>query len=417
MADHFFARANPEQKDVSTVPDFKPSNIVKRLPENYFSGIDDAVSEYVRQGVDVINLANGNPDRPTPEPIVEALGEAARKKENQGYSPFYGKSSAREAVARFYAREYGVELDPDSEVAVFHGSAIGVVGIPQALLNPGDVLLTTDPCYPQYRSAAELAGARFHAIPVREEDGFLPDFRTVPEEVANRVKLLMLNYPNNPTGATATREFFADSLVFAAKHGFPVLNDFAYGALGFDGRRPISLLQLPDAKEYAVETYTLSKTYNMAGWRFGFAVGNASVIGALKHYHTHAYSTVFGAVQDAAAAALLGPQEPVRELARLYEARRDRLVREMKAIGWDVAAPQGTFFAWLRIPDSFEDSESFARLLLERAHVAVAPGRGFGEQGARYVRVNLLNGEERIREAAARLARTGLFAKTGGHGA
>lgn len=399
------------------MPVFQPSDIVKRLPGNYFSGIDDTVSAYARQGIDVINLANGNPDRPTPEPIVEALIEAVRKKENQGYSPFYGKSSAREAVARFYAREYGVELDPDAEVAVFHGSAIGVVGIPQALLNPGDVLLTTDPCYPQYRSAAELAGARFHAIPVREENGFLPDYRTVPEEIASRVKLLMLNYPNNPTGATATREFFADSLAFAARHGFPVLNDFAYGAFGFDGRRPVSLLQLPDAKEYAVETYTLSKTYNMAGWRFGFAVGNASVIGALKHYHTHAYSTVFGAVQDAAAAALLGSQEPVRELARLYEARRDLLVRELKAIGWDVAAPQGTFFAWLRIPDSFEDSETFARLLLERAHVAVAPGRGFGEQGARYVRVNLLNEEDRIREAAERLARSGLFAKTGGHGA
>lgn len=387
---------------------FESSDVVNGLPDHYFSGIDDKVAAYRAKGIDVINLANGNPDQPTPEFIVQALKAAAEQKENQGYPPFYGKASAREAVACFYEREYGVELDPETEVAVLHGSAIGVLGIPQALLNPGDCLLTTDPSYPQYVTAAKLARAEFYAIPVEEKDGFLPDYRKVPEEVARKVKLLMLNYPNNPTGAVATPEFFAESLRFAEKHHFPVLNDLAYGALGFDGHKPPSLLQQPGGKAYGVELYTLSKTFNMAGWRFGFAVGNASVIGALKFYHTHAYSTIFGAVQDAAAAALLDDSGSVRELVALYERRRDVLVRELRGIGWNVSAPKGTFFAWFKVPGGF-DSESFADFLLERAHVAVAPGKGFGSQGDAYVRVNLLNGEDRIREAAARIAATGLF--------
>jgi aminotransferase len=282
------------------------------------------------------------------------------------------------------------------------------MGIPQTILNPGDYLLTTDPAYPPYYTAAKLARAEIHTIPVEEKDGFLPDYRTVPEEISRKTKLLMLNYPNNPTGAVATRDFFDQTIAYAAEHHFPVMNDFAYGAFGFDGHKPLSLLQIPGGKDYGVETYTASKTYNMAGWRFGFAVGNASVIGALKLYHTHAYSTVFGAVQDAAAAALLGPQQPVQELGRLYEQRRDTLVRRLREIGWDVAPPKGTFFAWFKVPFGFT-SETFADFLLDHAHVAVAPGRGFGTQGSAYVRVNLLNSEERLLEAAERIAATKLF--------
>ncbi|WP_239615035.1 aminotransferase class I/II-fold pyridoxal phosphate-dependent enzyme [Cohnella mopanensis] len=388
--------------------EFNPSDIVSRLPDNYFSAIDEKVAAYQNKGIDVINLANGNPDQPTPAHIVEALKEAVELKSNQGYPPFFGKQSAREAVSVFYEREYGVELNPDTEVAVFNGSAIGVMGIPQTILNPGDYLLTTDPAYPPYYTAAKLARAEIHTIPVEEKDGFLPDYRTVPEEIARQTKLLMLNYPNNPTGAVATRDFFEQTIAYAAEHHFPVMNDFAYGAFGFDGLKPLSLLQIPEGKAYGVETYTASKTYNMAGWRFGFAVGNASVIGALKLYHTHAYSTVFGAVQDAAAAALLGPQQPVQELGRLYEQRRDTLVRRLREIGWNVAPPKGTFFAWFKVPNGFT-SETFADFLLEHAHVAVAPGRGFGTQGSAYVRVNLLNSEERLLEAAERIAATKLF--------
>ncbi|WP_025716974.1 aminotransferase class I/II-fold pyridoxal phosphate-dependent enzyme [Paenibacillus sp. 1-18] len=381
---------------------FSSSDLVKGLPDNYFSAMDDKVNLYKSKGIDVINLAAGNPDQPTPAHIISALKEAVDQPVNQGYPPFHGKKSTLEAVAAFYKREYQVELDPDREVAVFNGSAIGVMGIPQALLNPGDWLLTTDPAYPQYYSAAALARAHIHAIPLDEKDGFLPDYTTVPEEIAEQVKLLIINYPNNPTGAVATADFLTKTLDYAAEHHFPVMNDFAYGALGFGGHKPISLLQIPGGKEYGVETYTASKTYNMAGWRFGFAVGNASVIGALKHYHTHAYSTVFGA------AALLGSQESVRELAALYERRRDVLIAALRGIGWDVAPPQGSFFAWFKVPEG-HTSASFADFLLDEAHVAVAPGEGFGRAEASHVRVSLVNSEERLLEAVQRIAATGIF--------
>lgn len=388
--------------------DFIPSRIVTELPGNYFNAMKAKIALYRSRGIDVIDLASGNPDQPTPEHIVAALKEAVDKPENQGYPPFYGKSATLEAIAAFYQREYGVDLDPETEVAVFSGSGIGVVGIPQSLLNPGDLLLTVDPAYPAYHAAAALAGARVHTIPVYEEEGFLPDYGTVPEETARQVKLLMLNYPNNPTGAVATADFYERTLAFAARYRFPVLNDFAYGAFGFDGHKPVSLLQQPGGKEYGIETYTASKTFNMAGWRFGFAVGNASIIAALKHYHTQAYSTVFGAVQDAAVAALLGPQEGVAELGRLYERRRDVLVARLRGLGWEINAPQGTFFAWFRVPEGYT-AASFAACLLDEAKVAVAEGGGFGAQGREYVRVGLVNSEDKLNEAVDRIAAAGIF--------
>ncbi|MFD1775719.1 aminotransferase class I/II-fold pyridoxal phosphate-dependent enzyme [Paenibacillus rhizophilus] len=387
---------------------FKPSAVIGRLPEHYFRALKEKVADYRSRGIDIIDLSSGNPDQPTPEHIVRSLKEAADRPENHGYPPFYGKKSTLEAIAAFYKREYDVDLDPETEIAVFHGSSTGIMGIAQTLLGTGDVLLTANPAYPPYYAAAALAGAEVHVIPVYEKDGFLPDYRTVPEEIVRRVKLLLLNYPNNPTGAVATRAFFEQSIALAAEHHFPVVNDFAYGAFGFDGHKPISLLQIPGGKEYGVEINTLSKTYNMAGWRFGFAVGNASVIAALKLYHTHAYSTIFGAVQDAAAAALLGPQGNVKQLVDCYERRRDSLVSKLRSIGWDVSAPKGTFFAWFKVPEGYRSRE-FAEKLLEEAHVAVAPGEGFGSQGDSYVRIGLVNSEEQLLEAAERIAKTGIF--------
>ncbi|AIQ11788.1 aminotransferase class I/II-fold pyridoxal phosphate-dependent enzyme [Paenibacillus durus] len=390
---------------------FKPSAVIGRLPEHYFRALKEKVADYRSRGIDIIDLSSGNPDQPTPEHIVRSLKEAAGKPENHGYPPFYGKKSTLEAVAAFYKREYDVDLDPETEIAVFHGSSTGIMGIAQTLLGTGDVLLTANPAYPPYYAAAAMAGAEVHAIPVYEKDGFLPDYRTVSEEIIRRVKLLLLNYPNNPTGAVATRGFFEQSLALAAKHHFPVVNDFAYGAFGFGGLRPISLLQIPGGKEYGVEIYTLSKTYNMAGWRFGFAAGNASIIRALKLFHTHAYSTIFGGVQDAAATALLGPQDNVGRLVERYERRRDALVSKLRSIGWEVSAPAGTFFAWFKVPEGYRSRE-FAEKLLEEAHVAVAPGEGFGSQGDSYVRIGLVNSEEQLLEAAKRIARTGIFRKS-----
>lgn len=390
---------------------FEPSNFYKRLPAQFFSTLQNKVTAYQSSGIDVIDLSIGNPDLPTPEHIVQQLQKSADDPGNHRYQPFMGKPSTLEAIASFYRREYGVELNPETEVAIFQGSCIGIMALPRVLLNPGDLLLTTDPCYPAYHTAAVFAGASDYRIPVYEKDGFLPDYAVVPQNILQSVRLLMLNYPNNPTGAVATREFYVRTLDFAAQNRIPVINDFAYGAFGFDGQKPLSLLQIPGSKDYAVEIYTASKTWNMAGWRFGFAVGNASVIGALKEYHTHAYSSIFGAVQDAATAAMLGSQDCVSELVSTYERRRNLLINGLRAIGWNAPAPAGTFYVWLKVPEGY-DSVTFANLLLEKAHVAVAPGEGFGRQGRSYVRIGLTNCEERLLEAVDRIAQIDIFGPT-----
>lgn len=387
------------------------SDFYKSLPTQFFGTLQNKVAAYQSSGIDVIDLSIGNPDLPTPEHIVQQLKASADDPENHRYSPFVGKPSTLKAVAAFYHREYGVKLDPQTEVAVFQGSCIGILAIPKVLLNPGDLLLTTDPCYPAYHTAALFAGASDYRIPVYEKDGFLPDYTVVPPSVLQKVRLLMLNYPNNPTGAVATRDFYACTLEFAAQNHVPVVNDFAYGAFGFDGQKPLSLLQMPGSKEYAVEVYTASKTWNMAGWRFGFAVGNASVIGALKEYHAHAYSSIFGAIQDAAAAAMLDSQGCVDALVSTYERRRNLLIDGLHAIGWNASAPAGTFYVWLKVPEGY-DSVSFSNLLLEKVHVAVAPGEGFGQYGRQYVRISLTNREERLLEAVDRIAQTGMFRPT-----
>ncbi|MTT31899.1 aminotransferase class I/II-fold pyridoxal phosphate-dependent enzyme [Terrilactibacillus sp. BCM23-1] len=387
---------------------FKASSIVDQLPPNYFSKIENKVTAYKEKGIDVINLASGSPDQPTPPHIVQALKDAIDRDDNRGYPPFRAKKNIREAISTFYKREYNVDIDPETEVTIFNGSTIGIVGIPQALLEPGDYLITTDPTYPIYYSAAKLARAEIFNIPVYEKDDFLPDYNLVPTDIAEKAKLLMINYPNNPTGAIATPDFFEKTIDFAKENQLPIMHDFAYGAFGFDGHKPLSLIQMPGGKEYGVETYTASKTYNMAGWRLGFAVGNASIIDALDRFHDHAFSNVFGAVQDAAAVALLSNQDSVKELAKLYEHRRNVLVQSMREIGWDVSAPKGSFFAWFKVPEGFT-SRTFTEFLLDEVQVVVAPGEGFGKNGSQYVRLSLLKDDDRLREAANRIKKTGIF--------
>lgn len=388
--------------------EFIPSRQVQSLPANYFTSMDRRINSVVKQGIDVIHLHTGSPDQPTPNSIIQAMNKAAQHPENQGYPPAGGKSSLKEAISEFYKREYGVSIDPETEVTVFDGATVAIAALPQAMLNPGDVMLTTDPGYPMYFVCPSLAGAEVYGIPVRAENDFLPDYKTIPEDTLQKARLLMLNYPNNPTGAMATEEFFADTVHFSQEHHIPVVHDFAYGAFGFDGKRPLSFLQTPGAKEQGIEIYTFSKTYNMAGFRIGFAVGNASIIRALSQFHDIDHSDVPSAIQDAAAAALLGSQQSVQELCALYERRRNVLVSSMRAIGWDVRAPKGSFFCWFKVPEGYT-SESFADALLERAHVAVAPGAGFGAHGDQFIRAGLLEPEERLREAAERIKASGVL--------
>src|SRR5690606_38903198 len=290
-------------------------------------------------------------------------------------------------------------LDPEREVAVLFGAKAGLVEISQCFLNPGDLALVPDPGYPDYWSGIAIAGAEMGRMPLTAENGFLPDYSMLSARQLERAKLMFINYPNNPTGAVASREFFRETVELAAKHRILVVHDFAYGAIGFDGKKPVSFLEVPGAKEVGVEFYTLSKTYNMAGWRVGFAVGNESVIEAINLIQDHYYVSLFGAVQAAAADALLGPQDCVKELVSAYERRRNAFIGKLREAGWEVQPPAGSFFCWLPVPKGYT-SESFADLLLERVHVAVAPGNGFGEHGEGYVRVGLLTDESRLAEAA-----------------
>ncbi len=387
---------------------FEQSELLQRLPKQFFASLVSKVARVVAQGHDVINLGQGNPDQPTPSHIVSSLQMAAEEPVYHKYSPFRGQPFLKEAIAAFYKREYGVELNPEKEVAILFGGKAGLVEIPQCLMNPGDIALVPDPGYPDYWSGIELARGVMEYMPLLEENAFLPDYSKVANEIAQKAKIMLLNYPNNPTGAIATREFFEETVDFAIKNDICVIHDFAYGAVGFDGKKPTSFLQTKGAKEVGIEIYTLSKTYNMAGWRVGFAVGNESVIEAINLLQDHLFVSLFGAIQEAAATALLESQDCVNNLVNLYESRRNTFIQELKDIGWNVTSPAGSFFAWLKVPNGYT-SESFADLLLEKAHVVVAPGIGFGSYGEGYVRVGLLTSEERLREAAQRIKALNLF--------
>ncbi len=396
------------RKEGVSVKTFTSSAALDRLPRQFFASLVADVSRVASQGHDIINLGQGNPDRPTPEHIVAALEQAGRDPLNHRYPPFRGFDYLKEAAAEFYRREYEVELHPEKEIAILFGGKSGLIEAAQCLLNPGDVALVPDPGYPDYWSGIELAGGRMQPMPLLAENGFLPDYDAIPPEALQLAKLMFLNYPNNPTGATASFEFMAETASFAQRHDLCVVHDFAYGAIGFDGTKPPSFLQAPGAKETGIEIYTLSKTYNMAGWRVAFAAGNPSVIAMLNLLQDHLHVSLFGAVQAAAAEALLGPQHCVNELVARYESRRNTLIEGLRGIGWDVPMPTGSFFAWLPVPAG-HNSTSFASLLLERAHVAVAPGVGFGAHGEGYVRVGLLTEEDRLLEAVHRIGRLDLF--------
>jgi len=384
------------------------SKKLQQLPTQFFAALVQKVNAALAEGRDVINLGQGNPDQPTPPHIIKALQEAAENPLNHKYPPFRGIAELRQAAADFYKREYNVDINPDTEVAILGGTKIGLVELPLAILNPGDTMLLPDPGYPDYLSGVVLGDVNFEVLPLFAENSFLPDYATLSDDIKERAKLLYLNYPNNPTGGTATIEFFEETVRFAKEHNIIVSHDFAYGAIGFDGNKPVSFLQADGAKDVGIEMYTLSKTYNMAGWRIGFAVGNADIIAAINLIQDHLFCSQFPAVQQAAAIALSASQECANELRATYERRRNVLIEEAQRIGWHVTAPKGSFFAWLPVPVGYT-SEQFADLLLDKADIAVAAGNGFGQYGEGYVRVGLLVSEERLREAINRIEQLNLF--------
>ncbi len=380
---------------------YTPSNAVQQLPEQFFAKLVNKLRTYQDKGHDVLNLGQGNPDQPTPDHIVKSLQEAAEKPIYHKYPPFHGFEFLKEAVATFYKREYDVDLDPETEVAILPGSKTGLVELSQCFLNPGDVALMPDPGYPDYWSGVAMTGATMESMPLKREHDFLPDYDSISRETWEKAKLMFLNYPNNPTGAVADRPFFEKTIEQADRHDVCVIHDFAYGAIGFDGVKPLSFLQVPGAKDVGVEIYTMSKSYNMAGWRIAFAVGNRSVIEALEKIQDHYFCSIFGAEQEAAATALLESQQCVEDLRKTYESRRDLLVEGLKDLQYDVQPSHGSFFVWLKVPASYS-SESFADDLLEKVGLFVAPGIGFGSHGEGYVRIGLNNSEETLKEALRR---------------
>ncbi len=386
----------------------RPAERIQNLPVQFFANLVKKANEEIARGHDVINLGQGNPDLPTPPHIVKALQEAAANPAYHRYPPFSGFLFLKEAVAQRYKEDYGVTLDPEPEVAVLFGGKTGLVEISQCLLNPGDVCLVPDPGYPDYWSGVALAGAEMVFMPLSAANAFLPDYSALSAADVNRAKLMFVNYPNNPTAVTAPASFYEETVRFAHQHGIVVASDFAYGAIGFDGKRPVSFLQIPGAKEVGVEFYTMSKTYNMAGWRVGFALGNADIIRLINLIQDHYYVSLFGGIQAAAAVALTASQDCVAQLVQTYERRRNAFFAALDRIGWHAQRSGGSFFTWLPVPKGYTSAE-FADLLLREAKVVVAPGIGFGRHGEGYVRVGLLTEEARLREAAERIGRLNLF--------
>lgn len=358
-----------------------PSDVIKTLPRQEFSLVFQKVKEMEKTGAHIINLGQGNPDLPTPPHIVEALREASLNPSFHGYGPFRGYPFLKEAIAAFYKREYGVTINPETEVALFGGGKAGLYVLTQCLLNPGDIALVPNPGYPEYLSGITMARAELYEMPLYEENGYLPDFEKIDPAVLEKAKLMFLNYPNNPTGAVADAAFYAKAAAFAKEHNIHLIHDFAYGAFEFD-QKPASFLEAEDAKTVGAELYSFSKTFNMAGWRMAFAVGNEKIIQAVNEFQDHVFVGMFGGLQQAASAALSGDPEHTESLKRIYKERIDFFTALCeKELGWKMEKPKGTFYVWAEIPNTFETSHQFSDYLLEHAHVVVTPGEIFGSNG------------------------------------
>lgn len=371
-----------------------------RLPPYLFAELDRRVEEKRREGADVISFGVGDPDLPTPRHIIEACCEAAKKPENHRYPSYEGMLRFREAVAERYKKDRGVEVDPEKEVIALIGSKEGIHNIHFALVEQGDVVLYPEPGYPVYRTGALFAGGEPYAVPLKEEHGFLPDLEALPREKVKKARILWLNYPNNPTASVAGREFYKEAVDFALDNDIVICSDEAYSRFTFDGYKACSLLEVEGGMEAGVVFDSLSKTYNMPGWRLAYALGNEEVIQALKEVKTNVDSGVSQIIQEAGIAALTSSQECVAANLEVYRERRDAMVEGLNRLGFKCSKPKATFYLWLRVPG---DSMGFASMLLEKAAVVCTPGVGFGEHGEGYVRLALTQPMARIREALDRM--------------
>jgi LL-diaminopimelate aminotransferase len=383
-----------------------PAGRIKTLPPYLFAAIDELKQKAIARGVDIINLGIGDPDLPTPAPIVERMRQAAADPKHHQYPSYEGMLSFRKAVADWYRRRFAVSVDPAAEVLTLIGSKEGIGHVPLAFVDPGDVVLVPSPGYPVYPVGTSFAGGTSYFMPLTQANRYLPDLTAVPKDVARRAKLMYLNYPNNPTSATADKEFFKRAVAFAHEHRIIVCHDAAYSEIYYDGRRPPSFLEVDGAKDVGVEFHSLSKTFNMTGWRIGFAVGHRQVLAGLGKVKSNLDSGVFQAVQEAGITALEAGDTLADGIRSVYQERRDVLLPGLKRIGLAVEPLHATFYVWVAVPKGFT-SASFTAHLLEQAGIVTTPGNGFGEAGEGYVRLTLCTPKERLLEAIARIEKAG----------
>ena len=375
---------------------------IKRLPPYVFSEVNQLKLAARALGKDIIDFGMGNPDMPTPTHIVAKMQETLRNPKTHGYSASRGINGLRKAVAGFYARRFSVEIDPETETIVTLGSKEGLANLASAITTPGDVILVPNPSYPIHQFGFMIAGASVRNVPVLPDKNYMGALESAVRHSVPKPIALVLNYPNNPTTITAPFEFYEEVVSFCKSHEIYILSDLAYSELYFDGYPPPSILEVSGAKDIAVEFTSMSKSYSMAGWRVGFATGNSELISALGRVKSYLDYGAFTPIQVAATAALNGPDSCIKDIREIYKKRRDVLVASMATAGWEIPSPQATMFAWAPIPDKFKHlgSIEFSKLLLNEADVAVSPGVAFGEYGEGYVRISLVENEQRIRQAA-----------------
>ncbi|KJH72628.1 pyridoxal phosphate-dependent aminotransferase [Aliterella atlantica] len=381
---------------------------LEKIPPYLFAEIDRKRDEMVAKGVDIINMGVGDPDKPTPSPIVQAMHAAIDDASTHNYPPYQGTKDFREAAVKWMEKRFGVkDLNPNTEVVSSIGSKEAIHNTFLAFVEPGDYTLIPDPGYPVYRTSTIFAGGESHAMPLLPEKKFLPDLEAIHPEIAHKAKLLWINYPNNPTGALADLEFFEKLVAYCKQYDILLCHDHAYSEMAYDGYKPPSVLQVPGAKDIAIEFHSLSKSYNMTGWRVGFVVGSSHGIKGLGQVKTNVDSGVFKAIQKAAIAAYSTSEQELQAVMSVYQKRRDIIVQGLQSLGWDIEAPKATLYVWAKVPQGYTSTE-FVTLLLDKCGIIVPPGNGYGAAGEGFFRIALTVADERMHEAIKRMQEAGI---------
>lgn len=377
------------------------SDRLKQLPPYLFVEIDKAKRAAIAEGRDVINLGVGDPDQPTHPHIIEAMKKALDDGNNHHYAFDAGLPQLRKEIGIWFKNRFNTELNPDSEIYPLIGSKEGLAHLPLGIINPKDKVLLTNPAYPAYRPTIQFAGGKIANIPLKNSNDFLPDLKKI--ENAKGVKAIVINYPNNPTAATATKEFYEGLVKICREKSIIIISDMAYSEVYFDGQKPISILEIEGAKDIAIEFHSFSKTYCMTGWRIGWACGNQTLIAALAKVKTNYDSGIFQAIQVAAITALKTDPQIIEDMRNVYQERRDYFINGLRSIGWKITPPKATFYVWAKIPKKFENSIQAAKVFLDDANIVATPGNGFGEEGEGFIRMTLTVSKERLNEAVERL--------------